>query len=141
MKKFFFLDNESAMRSIEKSLLKHLKSIFDLPENTSHRRLQVIIGEPDLRIRLSIRLLKNWHKYKEHFEEEPEIVKKALKKYFTDEELNSSQAEYDKLKSTLINRNFKEIGNEEYLGVGLRDNHKEFMKKYVFCFKIKEMHW
>ena len=76
------------MRSIEKSLLKHLKSIFDLPENTSHRRLQVFLGEPDLRIRLSIRLLKNWHKYKKHFGEEPEIVKKALKKYFSEDILN-----------------------------------------------------
>ena len=132
-----FLDNESAMRSIEKSLLKHLKSIFDLPENTSHRRLQVILGEPDLRIRLSIRLLKNWHKYRGHFGEEPEVVKKALKKYFTDEELNSSHSEYEKLKSSLINKNLKEKGDDEYLGVTVRDNHKEFMKKYVFCFPDK----
>jgi hypothetical protein len=132
-----FLDNESAMRSIEKSLLKHLKSIFDLPVNTSHRRLQVLLGEPDLRIRLSIRLLKNWHKYKKHFGEEPEIVKKSLKKFFSEDILNSQTAEYDELKSTLINKNLKEKGDEEYLGVSLRDNHKEFLKKFVFSYPDK----
>ncbi len=132
-----FFDNESAMRSIEKSLLKHLKSIFDLPKNTSHRRLQVFLGEPDLRIRLSIRLLKNWHIYKKHFREEPEIVKKALKKYFSVDILNSQTAEYDELKSTLINKNLKEKGEKEHLGVSLRDNHKEFLKKYLFCYPDK----
>ena len=39
--------------------------------------------------------------------------------------------------STLINKNLKEKGDEEYLGVTVRDNHKEFMKKYVFCFPDK----
>jgi hypothetical protein len=34
-----FLDNKSAMKAIENTLLKHLKSIFDLPQKTSHRRL------------------------------------------------------------------------------------------------------
>ena len=132
-----FLDNESAMRSIEKSLLKHLKSIFDLSENPSHRRFQVLLGEPDLRIKLSIRLLKNWHKNKKYFEEEPEIVKKALKKYFSEDILNSQMHEYDQLKSTLINKNLSDKGEEKYLGEPLRDNHKQFLKKYVFSYPYK----
>ena len=51
--------------------------------------------------------------------------------------MGSSHSEYEKLKSTLINKNLKEKGDEEYLGVTVRDNHKEFMKKYVFCFPDK----
>ncbi len=110
------------MRSIDKSLLKHLKSIFDPSENTSYRRLQVVLGEPALRIRLSIRLLKNWHKYKEHFGEEPEIVKKALKKYFNEGDLTSLSSELYKLKSTLINMNLKWKGYEEYLGTVIENS-------------------
>jgi len=60
-----------------------------------------------------------------------------LKKYFSEDELTSDISEYEKLKSTLKNRNLKEKGDEEYLGVTLRDNHKEFLKKYVFCFRDK----
>ncbi|MFM7851446.1 MAG: RNA-directed DNA polymerase, partial [Flammeovirgaceae bacterium] len=131
-----YIDNKVAMESIEKTLLRHLKSIFDLPENTSHRRLQIVLGEPDLRVRLSIRLLKNWHKYKEHFEEEPEAVKKVLTTYFSEEELSNTPttAQYEALKSDLINKNLCEKGNKEYLGVTLRNNHREFLKKYVFCY-------
>jgi hypothetical protein len=128
------------MKAIENTLLKHLKSIFDLPENTSHRRLQVVLGEPDLRVRLSVRLLKNWHKYKEHFEEEPEVVKQILKTYFIHDDLErtSSTTQYEEIKRTLINKNLSSgKGNEEYLGVTLKENHKEFLKKYVFCYPDK----
>jgi len=93
------------MRSIEKSLLKHLKSIFDLPKNTSHRKLQVVLGESDLRIHLRVGLLKNWHKFKKHIGEEPKLVKKELKKYYSEDILNSQTAENYELKSNLINKN------------------------------------
>jgi hypothetical protein len=57
-----FLDVKPQMAKLNLLLLQHLKSMFGLPINTSHRRLQIVLGEPDIHIRLVVRLLKNWHK-------------------------------------------------------------------------------
>ncbi len=59
------------------------------PTNTSHNRLQLTLGEPDLSSRLAVRLLKNWHKYKEHLCENPEKFRSCPKLNSTDEEIQS----------------------------------------------------
>jgi hypothetical protein len=66
-----FIDNHSAMVTLENALSKHMKSIFGLPRETSHRRLRLTLGEPDLKVRLACRLIKYWHRYKEHFGDYP----------------------------------------------------------------------
>jgi len=62
-----FLDNPSAMKKLEDTLVRHLKSIFDLPKSTSHRRILATLGESEIKMRLAVRLLKNWHKYRKNF--------------------------------------------------------------------------
>jgi len=69
----------------------------------------------------------------------PDAVKKVLRTYFSEEELTktSSTAQYEKLKTDLTNKNLCEKGNEEYLGITLRNNYREFLKKYVFCYPYR----
>ena len=55
----YFLDCPSSMKKIElASFAQHPKKIFGLPIYTSHRRLHVTFGEPDLNVRLALRLLR-----------------------------------------------------------------------------------
>jgi hypothetical protein len=131
-----FLDHEVSIKMIEKTLARHLKSIFKLPTNTSLRRLLVCLGEPDLRVRLATRLLKNWHKYFVHFGEYPTMYLKPLEKYFTNDEIYSKKQDisfYSVIKIRLINKNLKDKASE-FLDCHVRDNHKEFLKKYIMCY-------
>jgi len=125
-----FLDIESEIRKLHLVLIQHIKSLFGLPINTSHKRLQLVLGEPDIQVSLAVRLLKNWHKYCEHYGEEPEKLKPALKKYFTDEEL-AGPCDYKALKVRLTHNNLLEI-NKSYPEHKIRFNHREFLNKYVF---------
>jgi hypothetical protein len=127
------------MKMIGKTLLKHIKGIFDLPTNTSHQRIMLVLGEPDLKIRLAVRLLKNYHKYIWHFREVPYIFNKALGNYFSQEEINaklSDEIDYDEIKRRLININLKEKA-QEYLKCKIRDDHKDFLVRYTFCYPDK----
>jgi hypothetical protein len=81
-----FLDMKLQIDKLNSVLLDHLKSVFGLPSGTSHGRLQLVLGEPDIHIRLAIRLLKNCHKYWEHFKEFPERLRPTHEKYFIQEE-------------------------------------------------------
>ena len=81
------------MKMIDKRLMKHLKGIFSLPTNTSHDRLQLTLGEANVSYRLAVRLLKNWFKYKNHFDEYPEIYRGVLLKYFSNEEVETEKEE------------------------------------------------
>jgi hypothetical protein len=67
-----FLDQKATMGRIHTTIIKHIKAIFGLPKNTSHERLQLVLGIPELKYRLAVFLLKNWHKYKDHFGVYPE---------------------------------------------------------------------
>jgi hypothetical protein len=129
-----FLDNPSAMKRLEDTLVRHLKSIFDLPKNTSHRRILATLGESEIKMRLAIRLLKNWHKYKENFGEYPMFYENTLLKYFNNNELyssNYSNIDFKMLRDNLINNNIR-IFSSEFLPCRIRDNHREFLKKYIF---------
>ena len=81
------------MKMIDKTLMKHLKGIFSLQTNTSHDRLQLTLGEANVSYRLAVRLLKNWFKYKNHFDEYPEIYRGVLLKYLSKEEIETEKEE------------------------------------------------
>ena len=125
-----FLDMKLQIDKLNSVLLDHLKSVFGLPSGTSHGRLQLVLGEPDIHIRLAIRLLKNCHKYWEHFKEFPEKLRPTLEKYFTQEEI-AGPCDYEALKARLIHENLLKI-NSEYTEHKIRYEHKEFLKKFVF---------
>jgi hypothetical protein len=131
-----FLDVKSQMVKLNLLLLQHLKSMFGLPINTSHRRLQLVLGEPDIHIRLVVRLLKNWHKYFNHFKEYPEKLRATLKLYFNDQEISEYPCDYEPLKARLTHENLSEL-NKEYPEHTIRYGHREFLKKYVFTYPNK----
>jgi len=75
------------MNRLEALYVKHLRSIFGLPQNTSEKKLRLTIKELRIVCRLAVSILKIWHKNKMHFEEFPLFYEKVLRKYFIIEEL------------------------------------------------------
>ena len=130
-----FLDHNSEMKKLDNLLLRHIKVIFRLPSNTSHNRLQLTLGEPDLSSRLAVRLLKNWHKYKEHFGEYPEKFRNCLKVYFTDEEIDSMDVNfnYGLVKCRIVEQNLKDKA-KDYFNFEYRIDHREILKDYFFTY-------
>jgi len=134
-----FLDCPSEMNKVEKILTSHLKSMFNLPVGTSHRRLLVTLGEPDLNITLATRLLNTWHKYKKQFDEYPPMYEKVLLKYFKlhdlypTTDLGYCKANIGIIKRNLINEN---IINKslDFLKYKVRPNHRSYLKQYIFTF-------
>ena len=129
-----FLDSPSAMKRLEDVLARHLKGIFGLPKNTSHRRMLATLGEPEIKMRLAISLLKNWHKYKENFGEFPMLYEQVLLKYFENKDLYPAvdyEVDFKLLRSNLIDNNIRGSALE-FLPCDVRDNHREFLKKQVF---------
>ena len=129
-----FLDSPSTMKKLENVLAVHLKGIFGLPVNTSHRRILATLGEPEIKMRLAVRLLKNWHKYKENFGEFPKLYEETLLKYFDVAHLYPKKAgdvDFTELRNGLINNNIRESA-KEFLPVDIRDNHRDFLKKNIF---------
>jgi hypothetical protein len=118
--------------------MKHLKSIMGLPDNTPHERLHFTIGEPDIKVRLLVRLLKNYRLYHTHFEEYPELYLKDLLYEFSKEEIEDSEnePEYKIIKMRLTNENLQEKF-KKYYDFPLRFNHKEHLKRFFFCFPDK----
>ncbi len=88
------------------------------------------MGEPDIHVGLAVRLLKNWHKYQEHFHEFPEKLRDILKKYFSESEI-TGPCDYKVLKTRLTHENLSE-SNRKYPEYKIRYDHREFLKKYVF---------
>ena len=131
-----FLEVKTQINRIDLILLQHIKSLFGLLINTSHKRLQLTLGEPEIRIRLAIRLLKNWYKYHDHFHEYPEKMRSTLELYFSTIEL-SSPCDYNKLKSKLIHENLIKIGNELKEDIKIRYDHRKFLRSYVFTYPDK----
>ena len=129
-----FLDSPSTMKKLENVLAVHLKGIFGLPVNTSHRRILATLGEPEIKMRLAVRLLKNWHKYKENFGDFPKLYEETLLSYFDLAHLYPKKAgdvDFTSLRNGLINGNIRESA-KEFLPVDIRDNHREFLKKNIF---------
>jgi hypothetical protein len=130
-----FLYNRTAINKLQHTLISHLKSIFDLVTNTSHLRIQIVLGEPDIHIRLAMRLLKNYFKYVRHFREIPGIYVEILKQYYGEDfdsiESNTNM-KYKTILNDQIDKNLKAIG-EKY-EIEIRNNHREFLKNYVFVF-------
>ena len=124
-----FLDNPSSMKRLEDVLARHLKSIFGLPSNTSHRRMLA-----EIKMRLAVRLLKNWHKYKENFGEFPTLYEPVLLRYFDRTDLypeRAGEVDFRALRDKLISENIRESA-KEFLPVEIRDKHRDFLKKHVF---------
>jgi len=135
-----FLASIGIMKLIDNTLSNHLKSIFGLPKSTSHELLRVVIGEPDIKIRLILRLIKNWHKYKQQFGTYPLIFEKILLKYFSifdifpiDNGLENFKSNYWDIKSNLFEINLKKKA-KKYMDIEIRNNHADYLKKYFFSF-------
>jgi hypothetical protein len=126
-----FLDSPSILKIIEQTILRHLKSILGLPKETSHKKIQLVLGEPDLRVKLALRLLKIWHKHREQFGEYPSSYEKTLCKYFDRGLLQIEPEDYANTKRTVTNLNLKEIG-KDYIDMEIRDDHNKFLRKHFF---------
>ena len=126
-----FMDDSTQINRLSTVLFEHLKSLYGLPVNISHKRLQLVLGEPDIQVRLAIRLLKNWHKYVDHFKEAPEKLRPVIEKYFEANVITSPVCDYNALKSEMIHRNLVKI-SKDYPEHRIRVDHREFLKKYVF---------
>ena len=98
------------MNEIQLSISRHLKAVFNLPDNVSHDRLSLVLGEPDVRARLSVRLLKNWDKYKEHFGEYPELFTKLLEQFFGKDIYG--EVNYKDVSNKLFDESLKEKGEK-----------------------------
>jgi len=135
-----FLDCPSSMSEIELTLARHLKNIFGLPINTSHRRLLVTLGEPDLNVRLALRLLKNWHKYNKQYGQYPTIFEATLLNYFDKADLYPDEnglkdlhTRFFSLKADMFAKN---IGDKAsgFMSSKIRTDHGDYIKKYIFNF-------
>jgi len=101
-----FLENAAIINRLETILVKHLRSIFGLPQNTSEKKFRLTIGEPRIVRRLAVRMLKIWHKYKMLFGEFHLFYEKVLRKYFSLDELYPKPGEkldFFKVKIQLLN--------------------------------------
>jgi len=122
------------MKKLEDTLVVHIKSIFDLPKSTSHRRILAALGEPEIKMRLAVRLLKNWHKYKENFGDYPLFYEETLLKYFENKNLYPNKVtdvNFKTLRDELINNNVRDSALN-FLPCRIRDDHREFLKKHIF---------
>ena len=135
-----FLDSPACMKALDNSLLRHLKSIFGLPKLTSHKLIRVVLGEPELRTRLSLRLLKNWHKHKKHYGTYPDMYAKTLLNYFsifdlypTNEGLENIRKKYWDMKAAMFSTSVGKVA-KDYLNISIRHEHSEYLKKYIFNF-------
>jgi hypothetical protein len=62
------MDTKRNLERINNTVMRHIIHMLEMPSNTSHDRLRIILGEPDIEIKLAIWLLKLYHKYRRHFE-------------------------------------------------------------------------
>jgi hypothetical protein len=92
-----FMWTRKVLSRLDGTLMKHIEKMFNLPGNTSHDRLRIILGEPNVEYRLAIRLLKIYHKYRKHFGADPIRFRGVLLKYFEESVLDSNNVDYDEL--------------------------------------------
>ncbi len=79
--------------------------------NTSHRRILATLGEPEIKMRLAVRLLKNWHKYRENFGEFPTLYEATLLSYFDKAHLypsNGLGVDFTELRNRVVDENIRE---------------------------------
>jgi hypothetical protein len=121
------------LERLDLTVMRHIVRIFELPKNTSYKRIRIVLGEPEIYVRLSIRLLKVYHKYKMHFKEEATKYRKQLMKYFSVEEIDNEKIEYNKKKEDMaysdLNDTIKLIYDGKYI---IRNGHKNFLKKHLY---------
>jgi hypothetical protein len=133
-----YLDHNARMKQLNLVLTTHLKSIFDLPIQTSHKLIHLLIGEPDIQTRLTLRLLKNWFKYRNHFGVFPEKLRVALTKYFGAEKLiDEKKINYEAEKTRLFDVDLNEKALEAF-GVRIRSKHADFLKKHIYVYSTLE---
>jgi hypothetical protein len=122
-----YLDSKASMDKIQNTIITHIKSIFGLPVHTSHKRIQLVLGEVSIAKKLAVRLLNNWYKYKSHFGVYPEIFRQTLQDYFTD--LDNREVDM-RSRFKLFDDDLKKLG-EEY-GLSIRVRHRETLKRFWF---------
>jgi hypothetical protein len=110
--------------------------IFGLPTNSSQDRLRIILGEPNIEMKLAIRQLKIFHKYPRHFKESSSEHRNQLIKYFSMEVVDGEcdNEEYARLGYELEQKNLAEIFGNYYadLGMKLRKGHRKFIRTYKY---------
>ena len=128
-----FMGVERNLTRLDQSIMRHIVSILNLPKNISFKRLRIVLGEPEIHVRLSIRLLKVYHKYRRHFGEEASKFREQLYKYFTDIEIDSDEIDYNKKRDAMIHENLNKIISGYYDGkYKVRFGHRGFLKKYLY---------
>ena len=137
-----FLDSPALMKQVDKTLTRHLISIFGLPQNTKHKLLRLVIGEPRIQTRLAMRLINNWHKHKYHFKEEnhPIMYEKTLLEYFSKDDIYLTNGDYKDfkckhwtMKASMFTKDLREY-SRELLDIDVRHDHSGYLKKYVFTY-------
>jgi hypothetical protein len=123
------------MEGLDSAVMKHICMIFGLPPNTSQDRLRIILGEPNIEMKLAIRQLKIFHKYRRHFKESPSEHRNQLINYFSMEVVDGEcdDEEYARLGYELEQKNLAEIFGCYYadLGMKLRKGHRKFIRTYI----------
>ncbi len=130
-----FMDTRRNLERLDSAIMKHIKSIFKLPFNSSHDRLRILLAEPEIEYKLAIRLLKIYHRYKYHFGESPDKYRKQLLLYFDEEVVDEKvDVDYKHLGYELEYENLNSLFLEKYpdMGFKLRHNHKDFIKTHIY---------
>ena len=139
-----FIDTQKNIYRLDKCMMSHMKTILGCKYNTSHEKLRLMVGEPEIKIRLALRLLKTYHKFIQHFNYEPMKFKRMLKSYFDDEDIDDININYSALSSNMINANLSEIFDRNFgnFNMKLRRNHRGFVRKYIFSsWNIKDYYF
>ena len=91
-----------------------------------------------------MRLLKVYHKFREHFKYEPKKFKGILMSYFNQKDIDNFEINYSDLYRRKIETNLKEMFNRNYrkFVIKMRGVQKSFIRRYVFrSWNIKDYYF
>ncbi len=112
----------------------HMNAMLGCKYNFYHEKLRLLVGEPEIKIRLALCLLKNYRKFKQHFNYEPMKFKGMLKTFFYEKDIDNININYSAISNNMINANLDEMFNRNFGKFGLRvtERHRRFVSKYIF---------
>ena len=75
-------------------MMSQIKTILNCKYNTSYEKLRLLVEEPEIKIRLALRILKTYHKFKQHFIYETKKFKGMLKFFFNEKDIDIINVNY-----------------------------------------------
>jgi hypothetical protein len=81
----WFMRTRNNVEGLDSAAMKHICKMYGLSPNTSQDRIRIILAEPNIEIKLAIRILKILYKYRKHFKDSPSSYRKQLIRYFSEE--------------------------------------------------------